>query len=55
MVYTVVRVDRDQLAHRITAYPAEFVQEVAVAALHKFPPTSWKIGMGNISDFLESE
>jgi len=49
----VARAQRDAFADHITAYPSEFIQEVAVAALRKTPATSWEEAVGDGSKFLE--
>jgi hypothetical protein len=56
LVNTVVTtVDRDDLARKITLFPPEFIQDVAVAALRKIATANWETGVGDVSRYLEPE
>ena len=53
--YTVARTSRDQLEGRLSLYPPEYVQEVAMASLHKALITTWKCVAGDGTAYLEPE
>lgn len=53
--FTVMRRDGDKFIQSADMYPAEFVRELAIAALRKAPAVSWEDAVSGIGHYLESE
>jgi hypothetical protein len=49
------RLNRDKFAEMIAEYPAEWVRELAVAAMRKAPTLTWETVVGDNTKYLESE
>jgi hypothetical protein len=52
--FTVMKRDSNHFVQDAHLYPAEFVRELAIAALRKAPAVSWEDAVSGIGHYLES-